>query len=90
MEFPELVNALTVTVGDLEETATATTPVWATEERDWVDPDEDGVFELGTTQTEYQPCRCTADPGYWTLTVTPTGTKPSSVQVTVRDHYPGN
>ena len=32
----------------------------------------------------------TADQGYWTLIVTPTPTKPSSVQVTVRDHYPGN
>jgi uncharacterized repeat protein (TIGR01451 family) len=95
MELPELVNTLTVTVGDLEESATATTPVWATEACEWVeieDPDDPQkvVFELGTIQTEYGPCRWTADPGYWTLTVTPTRTKPTRVQVTVRDHYPGN
>lgn len=96
MGLSELVNTLTVTVGDLEETATATTPVWATEACDWVAMNEEGgVFELGTIQTEYQPCRWTADEGeslegYWTLTVTPARSKPTGVQVTVRDHYPGN
>jgi hypothetical protein len=90
LELAELVATLTVTVDDLEETATATTPVWATAACNWVDPDEDGVFELETVQTEYQPCRWTATQGYWTLTVTPTDRKPSRVQVTVRDHYPGN
>ncbi|MBT8165716.1 MAG: hypothetical protein HKO82_11695 [Acidimicrobiia bacterium] len=90
MGLPELVNTLTVTVGDLEETATATTPVWATDACVWEATGVEGVFRLAAIQTEYQPCRWTADQGYWTLIVTPTRTKPSSVQVTVRDHYPGN
>jgi hypothetical protein len=86
----ELVNTVTVTVGGVVKTASVATSVWDLGTNNLCSWDGAGFLE--TIQTEYKPCLWVSEPGSWDLTIvsTTSGKKPANVQVTVRDHVPGN